>query len=152
MCRQRLDRLIYNGNKFLMKTDPLHNYWTKKNPRPPQGLPNTGNYRGYYSIWEISDNSLYLINMTYRTPEGDAGLDHVFPNATGKVKATWYTGDLEIFRTWDWKRIYGEVDVLLDPDWLISIENGNYNGQSIKLITDYRLQKPEKREFEWFLK
>ena len=39
---------------------------------------------------------LFLIDITFRTPEGDAGLEYVFPNITGRIKAIWYSGELRI--------------------------------------------------------
>jgi hypothetical protein len=84
-----------------MFTNPLNDYWTKENPKPPIGLPVTSCRRGYIATWQIIDDSLYLIDITNRTPDVDAGLEYVFQNTTGKIKATWWNP------LWQWKlRLY----------------------------------------------
>jgi len=49
--------------------------------------PTTSCYRAYIAIWEIIGNYLYLIDITFRAPDGDAGLHYVFPEISGKIKA-----------------------------------------------------------------
>lgn len=152
MCSQRLDRLTFNGKKYRIKTDPLFSYWNEQNPQPPMGCPSTGNYRGYYSSWEIIDNVLFLIDVTYKAPKYNAGLFYVFPDSSGKIKATWFTGDLEVFSSRQGDDIYDFLDMLIDTDWFISIENGNYIGQCFKLKTDYDTRKPISKLFERLFK
>jgi hypothetical protein len=53
--------------------------------------------RGYVGTWEVREGALYLVKLDV-DPCG-AGkavpLSLLFPNATGPVKATWYTGELK---------------------------------------------------------
>jgi hypothetical protein len=58
--------------------------------------PATNCYRRYIAKWEIADNFLYLIDLTYRRLNQDEGLEYVFPGVIGKIKASWYTGELKI--------------------------------------------------------
>jgi hypothetical protein len=142
MCMQKLDQLTFKGRIFPLNTYPMSQYWSEQTFMAPKDWRVTSNYRGYYSSWEIVDDSLYLTDLSYCTPNGYESLNYVFPGATGKIKATWYTGELELYRSRKLWKIYDELDRLRDPDWVISIENGNYIGQCYKLKTDYIPRKP----------
>lgn len=103
---------------------PLDSYWTKKKLKPQMRLPNTSCWRGYIATWEIIDNVLYLNDIIFNTPEGDVGLDYVFPESTGKIKANWHTGELKISFGNRLKTFRG-YDPLYEADLFLSIKKGN---------------------------
>ena len=83
MCVQVKDSITIKGMKYYLYTTPLDSYWTKKNPKPEIRITRTSCWSGYVASWEISDNILYLIDIIYYAPEGDIGLDYLFPHITG---------------------------------------------------------------------
>jgi hypothetical protein len=66
------------------------------NPKPRIRLLRTSCWRGYIATWEITDNVLYLIDIIFNSWEGDVGLASIFAKNTGRIKATWYTGELRV--------------------------------------------------------
>ncbi|MDD1474991.1 hypothetical protein MEO41_27530 [Dolichospermum sp. ST_sed4] len=125
MTAQRADIIIIEGKEYPLFTNPLEDYWTEENPKPPIGWPKTSCWRGYIATWEIIDENLYLTDITIRTPNGEAGLDYVFPNSTGKIKATWYSGELRIPQ--------GDCLELMESvyltEWHIKVESGEVVSQ-----------------------
>jgi hypothetical protein len=129
MTAQRADIIIIEGKEYPLFTNPLEDYWTKKNPKPPIGLPVTSCWRGYIATWEIIDNILYLIDITIRTPKGETGLVYVFPDTTDKIKATWYSGELRIPQGDCLHYEHGGYESIYASDWFISIEKGEVVSQ-----------------------
>ena len=132
MTAQRADIIIIEGKEYPLFTNPLEDYWSEKNPKPPIGLPVTSCWRGYIATWEITDKSLYLIDITVRTPDGDAGLDYIFPYTTGKIKAIWYSGELRIPQGDCLQYVHGGYESIYASDWMISIEKGEVVSQRYK--------------------
>jgi hypothetical protein len=136
MTPQSSDSILIDGRKYRLYTYPLDYYWNKKNPKPPMRWPTTACYRGYIAKWEIVDNFLYLIDLTYRAVDQDEGLEYVFPNITGKIKASWYSGELRIplgdplippgFTHYDFYIVPTETD------WFIRIKKGQVIKQRYK--------------------
>lgn len=121
MCNQSLDSILIKEERHCLYTYPLDSYWTKKNPKPNVGWPNTGCRRGYVATWELSENSLYLIDLLYYSVYGKDGLDYVFPNQSGKIKANWFTGELRI-AIGDY--LYFDDGLVYESDMFLMLENG----------------------------
>ena len=123
MCIQDKDCIIVRGQKYCLYTTPLDSYWTKRKPKPEIRLLSTACWRGYVATWEIFNANLYLVNIKYNAIDGDYGLDYLFPQNTGKIKAYWYNGGLkipignELYREFLWAIVY-------DSDWFINIKKG----------------------------
>ncbi|MCX6328326.1 MAG: hypothetical protein NTZ85_02270 [Bacteroidia bacterium] len=132
MTAQAPDYIFINGIKYSLFTNPLGQYWSKKNPMPPIGLPSTDCWRGYLATWEIIDNCLYLVAVIFHSPGGDKDLDYLFPNSISKIKATWYTGELKIPLGDCLQYVHGGYESTYDSDWFISIKNGNIVSQRYK--------------------
>jgi hypothetical protein len=96
MTMQDLDIIIIKGVQYSLWTFPLDTYWTKWKRKPKVQVNRTSCWRGYVATWEIIDNVLYLKDIIYSTPEGDVGLDYLFPKETGMIKADWFTGELRV--------------------------------------------------------
>jgi hypothetical protein len=131
MTIQEKDSIIIKGEKHCLYTYPLKSYWTRKNPMPVFKYPKTSCWRGYIATWEISDNSLYLIDVIFKTATGEVGLNYIFPHNTGKIKADWYTGELQI-PIGDPVHSDPSWDTIYDYDWFLSIKKGNVISQRYK--------------------
>jgi hypothetical protein len=123
MTMQDLDNIIIKGVKYHLWTNPLDNYWTKKNSKPPIRLLRTSCWRGYIATWEISSNVLYLKDIIFNTPEGDVGLGYLFPHNTGIIKADWYTGELRV--PFGDRLKYDYDDPGFESDLFVNIKQGN---------------------------
>ena len=85
MTAQVADKITIKGVEYPLLTNPLDLYWTKKNPKPPIEPTSTSCWRGYIAHREISEKSLLLIEIRFFTPDGEAGLDYVFPTNNGNI-------------------------------------------------------------------
>ena len=131
MCTQDKDSIIVKGEKYCLYTTPLDSYWTKRKPKPKIRLIKTSCWRGYVATWEIFKENLYLVNIKFQAPNGDFGLDYLFPQNTGKIKADWYTGGLIIPLGNELFREHME-DPVYDSDWFLSIKKGSVISQLYK--------------------
>jgi hypothetical protein len=131
MTIQTKDNIIIKGEKFDLYTYPLDSYWSKKNPKPGIRIPETSCWRGYIATWEIIDEYLYLTDIQYFAPDEDQGLDYVFPNNSGKVKATWFTGELKL-PIGDELTSQVMWDTVYETDWFIEINEGKIVSQRYK--------------------
>jgi hypothetical protein len=131
MCIQIKDSIIVKGEKYSLYTTPLDSYWNRWKPKPKTRLINTSCWRGYVASWEIFKEDLYLVNILYHSIDGDFGLDYLFPQNNCKVKADWYTGELQIPIG---NRLYQEFmeDPVYDSDWFINIKKGKVIKQQYK--------------------
>jgi hypothetical protein len=131
MTVQTKDSIIVKGIKYDLYTYPLDSYWSKKNPKPGIRMPRTSCWRGYIATWEIIDEYLYLTDIQYFAPGEDQGIDYVFPNNSGKVKATWFTGELKI-PIGDELTSQVMWDTVYETDWFIEINEGKVVSQRYK--------------------
>jgi len=90
------ESIIIDGQKHSLFTNPLESYYGKNNPRPPFKAPNTATWRGYVGTWEIDRGVLYLKAIRGWTPQGEVGLEALFPGHKGRVAATWFSGKLRV--------------------------------------------------------
>lgn len=132
MTAQFADNIFIRGIKYPLLTNPLGSYWTEENPKPLIGLPSTACWRGYVATWEIIDNSLFLIDVLFHALGGDRGLDYLFPSGVGKIKASWYTGELRIPLGDCIEYVHGDYDSVFDTDWFIKIKLGEVISQRYK--------------------
>jgi hypothetical protein len=132
MTSQVADKIIIKGVSYYLFTNPLDEYWTKKNPKPEVRATTTSCWRGYIATWEISDGSLYLIDILFYTPHGDAGLDYLFPENTMRVKAIWFTGILRIPIGDCLRYVHGGYESVYDSDLFIKVKKGIVKSQKYK--------------------
>lgn len=90
------DIIYIDGQKNFLHSNPLEQYYGPHNPRPHFRWPNTATWRGYIATWEIDRGTLYLKAIRAWTPQGEVGLEALFPGHKGRVAATWFTGLLRI--------------------------------------------------------
>jgi hypothetical protein len=150
MTAQVPDWLRYQGQRLELHSTPLEPYFDDDHPRPDFCEVGSMNWRCYAAEWEIDDDTLYLINIdafVHMHPEAVKGLDGVlhtfnarpfelqdlFPSANGRVKATWFTGELRVSRG---ELLEDLFDVayggIYEEDLLLSFEEGKLVRTEIK--------------------
>jgi hypothetical protein len=129
MTTQRCDQIIIKGIQYNLKTLPLDDYWTDENPKPSLPVIRSSNWRGYIATWEIKSDCLYLLDIEIYTPEPTKGLNYVFPHMKGKIKASWYTGELSIPQGQLIEHFNDGFNQVFESDWLIEIDKGNVVSQ-----------------------
>lgn len=133
MTSQVADKIIINGVEYRLYTNPLDDYWTKENPKPETGITKTSCYRKYIATWELVEDILCLVNIIFYTPYGEAGLDYIFPQNIGKIKAVWFSGELRIPIGNCLRHVHGGYDSSYESDLIIRINNGNVKSQRYKI-------------------
>jgi len=153
------DRIIYNGKKYKLLSNPLESYF-EKNPtkRPKDKVDSSALWRGYVATFEIKDNQLYVkdIEIEVGMPTYKNGfhigpwksvMHEVFPKQK-LVKADWVT-ELLIMPTGKvtagYRTIHEYDDILLEID----------QGKMIKMKTFKDAQefdKFRKKQFQEYRK
>ena len=97
MTAQYPERLVLDGVMHDMCATPLSSC-ALKGQFPSFVSPSTACWRGYVGTWEIVDGRLYLIEFIgFLNYDGDeADLQTLFPDATDRVFADWYSGVIRI--------------------------------------------------------
>lgn len=132
MTSQVADKIIIKGVQYSLFTNPLDDYWTEKNPKPETGIVETSCSRRYIATWEIVDNALCLIDIKFYTPDGEVGLDYIFPQHIGKIKAVWFTGMLRIPLGNCLRYVHGGYGSVYESDLIIRIKRGIVKSQRTK--------------------
>lgn len=97
MTAQFPERLTYRGEKMVLYTKPLREYLDESCAKIRFRANSSALWRGYVGSWEIADGQLFLIGLDGTLENGaKATLSTVFPNASGRVLAYWYSGTLRI--------------------------------------------------------
>ena len=108
---QAPDTIVYDNKVYDLFSSPLESFYKGRSSRPQFRIePNTfssGNQRGYFAIWVVEDNTLYLGGIKSWICEQDAQGDGNCKRADlkelfgeklkdGGVHADWFTGELRI--------------------------------------------------------
>jgi hypothetical protein len=97
MATTQFPEILYlDGQKHSLFSNPLEQYYGPNHPRPRFKAPNTATWRGYVGTWEIDRGVLYLKAIRAWTPQGEVGLEALFPGHKGRVAATWFSGQLRV--------------------------------------------------------
>jgi hypothetical protein len=122
MTFQVRETLIYRSQPRRIRALPLEH---SGHPVPDFGVRSSGCWRGYEGTWELRDDFLHLLQLA--APHGHGrqdGLDEMFPDHSGSVEATWFSGEIV-------------------PDDVVDPENQS-------LVDMYTLNKWP-LQFEWFI-
>lgn len=119
MTEQVGDRLVFEGEPYLMWRSPLQRYFELIGNAPPFLAYATCCWRGYCGHWTIEDGQLWLdgleghiaepplvdiadrafahkIDYEDRSLCREATLGDIFPDRTGRVFADWFTGTVDV--------------------------------------------------------
>jgi hypothetical protein len=90
--------LVYNGTTNDMFSTPLESFFSAEKPKVFLEKPSsTACWRGYVGTWKIENDELYLVALQEGHPRtGAIPLDKVSPEWVSPVKATWFTGTIQI--------------------------------------------------------
>jgi len=125
------DTLIYQGQEHMLFSNPLESYWNKDRPRPPFQMWHTANYRGYSATWEIDRDTLYLKNLRARLDGKYVGMDHLFPQAKGRVAADWFSGTLRVPQGKQLRYVHMGYHSVYERELLITVTNGKVTGKEV---------------------
>lgn len=91
------DTIKYKGETCELETtweypSPLVVYFIVSGKKYPFESLHTANWRGHVAAWELTDETLYLLDV--RVEEKKIDLNELFPGqfVDGKVKASWFSG------------------------------------------------------------
>lgn len=160
MTPQIPDNLIYEGQEYGLFSNPLEDYFDEDNPRPEFLRGCSALWRGYIATWEIEDGILYLIGLedafVREHDQADfkrAGVSDLFPWASGRVKATWFTGELRVPQGERLEYVHMGYAQTYEEDLLLTFEEGKLVRREVRdnrhLIPEIRKRKDEaQRKFE----
>jgi hypothetical protein len=97
MTAQISEKLLFEGEKHAMCTNPLGNYCALGGELPKFASNCTALWRGYVGTWEILNDRLYLVDINGSLESGqDVDLETVFPGYGTRVFAHWYSGTIRL--------------------------------------------------------
>ncbi len=133
MTAQIGEKLIYDGRKVSMCTEPLSDYFAFGGHRAEFEFTCTALWRGYVGTWEIVNERLYLVGLTGTLKDGrDATLETVFPGYSDRVFAHWYSGTLRIPEGKQLEYVHSGYDSTYERDRFLKIENGVVVGSRVR--------------------
>jgi hypothetical protein len=138
------DIVTYEGKKRPLLTNPLESYFKKEDERPnfhtSPGVRVTSNWRGYVAMWEVVDDTLYLVGLDSwickdLRPENckRADLKELFGEkyVDGKVKADWFTGELRLPDGKQLQYVHMGYGSVYERDIVLSVAAGKVTGKEV---------------------
>ena len=99
MTAQISEKLIYQGERVSLLTNPLDSYFALSGRKASFQLTSTALWRGYVGTWELLNDRLYMVELKGTLADGSrANLESIFPGFPDRVFAHWYSGTLRIPR------------------------------------------------------
>ncbi|MBM4273445.1 MAG: hypothetical protein FJ134_03160 [Deltaproteobacteria bacterium] len=138
------DALIYQGEEHFLFSNPLESYWTKDRSRPRFQMWHTANYRGYKATWEIDGDMLYLKNLKARIDDKYVGMEYLFPDAKGRVAATWFSGTLRVPQGKQLHYVHMGYESVYERELFLTIDKGKVVGK--ETIDNTQKGQPKSRE------
>ncbi len=133
MTAQIPEQIQINGETQSLFSNPLGDFFAERGIKPPFEASSTALWRGYVGHWEITDGQLYLTSINACLRDGtELSLQAVFPEATGRVFANWYSGTLRIPQGDRLKYVHGGYASTYEKDFLIDVERGIVTGTRIR--------------------
>jgi hypothetical protein len=133
MAAQIGDKILYNGHKYSLATEPLSPYlYTNKIEKLFPEI-SSACYRGYCATWKIENKNIYLLNVESpcslkrespdKTEESMSAMDKLFPGQT-EVFAYWVDGKLKIQSGEVLEYINTGYESVYEKDIFLKFENG----------------------------
>jgi hypothetical protein len=125
MTAQIAEKLLYQGQRVAMLTNPLNDYFAMGGFNPRFESRSTALWRGYVGGWEIVDDRLYLVSLDGTLEDGtDATLETVFPGFPDRVFAHWYSGTVRIPQGKQLEYVHMGYASKFEQDLFLEIERG----------------------------
>ena len=93
MTAQASDILYFDGNEYMLYSEPLEEYFGQNPPRPEIEATCTACWRGYIATWHIKRYKLYMISLQSFDGDDLALKQKLFPG-DDMIFASWFTGPL----------------------------------------------------------
>lgn len=119
MTRQIAEKLIYNGQKYELHTEPLRPYFYEHPiERSSRTLiERTDCWRGYVGHWAIEADKLYLVELDCLELPPRNALDDIFFGQQ-KVFAEWFSGTIHTFSD----KMYMYLEFKIEKGHLVEVE------------------------------
>jgi len=125
MTAQASEYLKDDGQLVAMLTTPLEDYFNQGGPHPGFQNTSTALWRGYVGTWEIVDDRLYLTEVNGWLRSGrEATLQSVFPDATDRVFAHWFSGQLRMAQGRLMRYVHRGFSSAYERDLLVTVKDG----------------------------
>jgi hypothetical protein len=125
MTAQIAEKLLYQGERVAMCTNPLNDYFVMGGFNPRFESTSTALWRGYVGSWEIVADRLYLVDLSGTLEDGsDATLETVFPGFPDRVFAHWYSGTVRIPQGKQLEYVHMGYASKFERDLFLDIERG----------------------------
>ena len=153
MTAQATDLILIDGVQHNLFTNPLDAYREKyrRDMIFLEDHPNTACWRGYVAEWEIDEGRLFLLkvvgNISYKGRGSDynifydkipATLSEIFGPVSGRVPATWYSGELRVPLGEMVEYVHAGYGSRYPKYLLISVENGVCGEQKYVSHEEYK--------------
>jgi len=93
MTAQASDILYFDGNEYMLYSEPLEEYFGQNPPRPEIEATCTACWRGYIATWRIKRDKLYMVSIQSFGGDDLALKQKLFPG-DDMIFASWFTGPL----------------------------------------------------------
>jgi hypothetical protein len=127
MTAQTPERLLYQGEKVAMCSEPLESYFAMRGHENQLFLsPHSALWRGYIGHWEIVDDRLYLISLegTLLGSGVEISVATFFPDSPDRVFAHWYSGTIRILEGKLLRYFHGGYASIYERDLFLDVEQG----------------------------
>jgi hypothetical protein len=133
MTAQIAELLRYQGEDVAMCSTPLSDWFEQSGIEDAFDVNCTGLWRGYIGRWEIIDDHLYLVGLQGTLKGGaEATLARFFPDATGPVSASWYTGTLRVPKGRQLRYVHMGFSSTFERDLMLDVRNGVVVGSRVQ--------------------
>ncbi len=134
MTAQISEKLLFEGNKHAMCTNPLSEFCALGGQLPRFASNSTALWRGYVGTWEIVSDRLYLIELHGELESGeDANLETVFSGYGDRVFAHWYSGIIRLPQGKMLEYVHMGYGSTYERDLLLEFEKGILISRRIKV-------------------
>jgi hypothetical protein len=134
MTAQASEYLKINGEEVAMLSTPLEDYFEQGGQKPRFVALSSALWRGYVGTWEIVADRLYLTEITGKLyGGGDASLTSVFPDATDRVFAHWYSGQLRLPQGRRLRYVHMGYSSSYERDVLLTIQSGVLVSEEVRV-------------------
>lgn len=144
------DYLIYEGETYVLFSNPLEKYFNEDNVRPKDVFSEgctTACWRGYVALWEIKRKYLYLTKINHCCEGGEIPISKIFPGKDAPIKATWFSGELRIPQGKELSYVHMGYGSVYEEDLILTIKDGRLIKKKIIDNTKENLPSVRRRSF-----
>jgi len=153
MTIQVPERLEYEGDWYALCSLPFEPYLASLSEPPGFYATPTCLDRMYIGHWRIEEEHMFLIGLVAHDREGNAiTLQHLFPDITPPICATWFSGQLRCPLGKRLKTILIGFESVYEADQLFSIKEGRVIGVEKRINAAPARMQEEEMDIPAFLR